>query len=84
MRPLFTIVLWLLAVLGIQAQTSTVLLASMNCYWFLGQEESKAADKLKPRTSQTARSSPLTLRVRPSGVFPASALAEWEWDPIPA
>ena len=58
MRPLFSIVLWLLAVLGIQAQTSTVLLASMNCYWFLGQEESKAADKLRPRASQTGRSSP--------------------------
>lgn len=39
-----------LAAIATFAQADTITLATMNCYWFLGQEESQAADK--PRTTE--------------------------------
>jgi hypothetical protein len=49
MRRIF-LVLYLAVVGVLPAHAVQISLATLNCYWFLGEEESRAADK--PRTTE--------------------------------
>jgi hypothetical protein len=48
-RIVFALLGWLLAI-TVHGKTNAITLVTMNCYWFLGQEEGQAADR--PRTTE--------------------------------